>query len=72
MKKMEKTSIQVSKNNKDRLEALCNKNETYDSVLGKILDMYEFKKADELVEQLMVSKNETKRKIKKKAKEKKS
>lgn len=43
------TTIWISQDNKARLEALGKFGENYDDVLGKILDVFELKKATELI-----------------------
>lgn len=44
------TTIRLSRDTKARIDSLGKKNESYDDVLGRILDIFEFKRADEIIE----------------------
>lgn len=42
------TTIQISKRNHARLDALGQRNEKFDNILTRVLDIFEIKRADEL------------------------
>jgi len=46
MDEEEITTIRVHKATRDRLASLCNKDETFDQAINKLIDVFEKKKVD--------------------------
>ena len=59
------TTIQISIRNRDRLDqVIAHKRETYDEIIGRILDFYEVKHAGKLENEFTKGYNAVKRKMK--------
>lgn len=46
----ESTTIRLSRDTKARIDSLGKKSESYDEVLTRILDIFEFKRVSEIIE----------------------